>query len=116
MTNPPDTSARPGTLSAARSAPTGTPPSTALTVVNPTRTLQVVNLERGVDYGHPDLAPTRITLEQAVEGGVEITERELPGSVTWLPGERRSGLPARLAEAPAFRDLVRAGKLRIETP
>ena len=51
-----------------------------------------LNLERGVDYGRPELAPSEVVSAVPValadgKTGVQEIARQLPGSLTWGPGE-----------------------------
>jgi len=89
-----------------------------ITVKNTTRTMFVLNLTRGGDYG-PDFLPTRIPFDsvETDQGGnvVGVRKRVLaqPASITWLPGETREDIPASVRVTTDFRKAESVGSLRV---
>lgn len=89
-----------------------------LTITNKSKLIFVLNVMKGVDYRHPDLAPSTVDMAipaqtPAGEPGHRIVQKELPASITWLPGEVKSGLPDELADIEEFRTARRAGTLKV---
>ncbi len=88
----------------------------SLTVQNKQKVLFVLQLPAGFESEHPECQGSKFTMHQAVElpeggSGVRVIERELPGSITWLPGESKDGLPLELSQIPEFKSARDAGKL-----
>lgn len=76
---------------------------------NKGRTEFTVNLRRGADYGRDTrFRDSTMRMVRPVElptgeKGLERIERDLPGSLMWLPGETKRGLPDAVMEIPEVR-------------
>lgn len=76
---------------------------------NKSRTEFTINLRRGGDYGaDPRFRTSTMRMARPVElptgeKGLERIERELPGSLTWLPGQTQRALPDAVMEIPEVR-------------
>jgi hypothetical protein len=68
-------------------------------IKNRSRTLYMVNLQRGVDYGNDARCAGshfKMTVPVVLEDGKvakRVVEKDLPGCLIWLPGEVKYGLP-----------------------
>jgi flavin-dependent dehydrogenase len=77
----------------------------------------VLNLERGANYGgHPECAGSHfsaVLLDYDKDGNEHrrLVERELPGALTWLPGETKRNLPDVIGKSPVLRRAVARGIL-----
>lgn len=83
-----------------------------INVRNVSRTPFVLNLLRGGTYdGHPACQPSLMKFAQAVDlpdgsSGVKHVKKSLPASLTWLPGEKKKGLPPQLQQIDQFKRAV----------
>jgi hypothetical protein len=89
-----------------------------ITIQNTARTGFVVNLLPGCDYGdaHPTISVSRTEVVVTPDGpGTKTTERELPGSISWLAGETLD-VHENVREIPAVKRALAAGALRVIQP
>jgi len=80
--------------------------------------LFVLNLERGVVYDHPECQGSRFSavLTDYDKEGNEVARqivKDLPGSLTWLPGETKRGLPDNLRSHPVLQRALARGMLSV---
>ena len=81
--------------------------------------LFTLNLEHGVDYGaHPDCCDSHfsaVLTDYDRDGNVQARQikKRLPGSLSWLPGEVKRGLPEVLLQNKTFKRALFKGTLAI---
>lgn len=87
----------------------------SVSIKNTAREVFVLNLDPNTDYGdHPECKGSTFKMAQVAElpegqTGVRHYERKLPGSLTWLSGETKAGLPDEVAKAPQLARRVLLG-------
>lgn len=88
----------------------------SLTVRNASRVTFVLNLLPSMKV-EQEYAPTKFSMEVPVdaregqEAGARLVEKTLPASITWLPGETKTGLPEGITEIEEYRRAVTTRKL-----